>query len=315
MILVTGGAGFIGSNLVRALNARGSDDILLVEDMREGRKALNLSNSRIADYLDQARCLALLEDGSDLSGPIEAVFHLGACADTTEWDGRYMMDANFRFSRALFQFCSRRAIPFVYASSAAIYGRSTDFREVAENENPLNVYGYSKLAFDQFVRHQLPAAQSLVAGLRYFNVYGPREQHKGAMASVVYHLNSQLQETGSVRLFDASHGYAAGEQLRDFVHVDDVVAATLWFADQDVRSSGIFNCGTGSAATFNTVASTIIDWHGRGEIEYIDFPPKLEAAYQAFTQADLSRLRSVGYSGTFRDVDIGTREYLNWLAS
>jgi ADP-L-glycero-D-manno-heptose 6-epimerase len=226
-----------------------------------------------------------------------------------------MMDTNFACSRATFDFCTRNAISLVYASSAAVYGNGTRFEEAPQCERPLNVYGYSKLAFDQYVRRRLGDTDSLVAGLRYFNVYGPREQHKGSMASVAWHFNLQMRSQGTVRLFQASHGYGDGEQKRDFVYVDDAVDVTLWFGRQGPGKSGIFNCGTGRAETFNAVADAVIDWYARGAREYIEFPPELAAAYQAFTQADLSRLRAAGYEGKFRCVADGVREYLNWLNS
>jgi ADP-L-glycero-D-manno-heptose 6-epimerase len=315
VIVVTGGAGFIGSNLVAALNRRGRDDILLVEDFSDGRKATNLAAGAIADYLDWRQCLALLEVGGELPGEVERIYHLGACSDTTEWDGRLMMETNFRFSRALFEYAAARGIPFVYASRAAVYGVGTAFAEVRANERPLNMYGYSKLAFDQHVRSRLPRLGSTVVGLRYFNVYGPREQHKGRMASVAWHFQQQLREHGRVRLFGASHGCAAGEQRRDFVYVDDVVDVTLYCGELDRTASGIYNCGTGRAETFNEVARSVIAAIGHGEIEYIEFPPDLLTAYQAFTEADLRALRATGYTGLFRDVATGVREYLSWLRS
>ncbi|MEQ8234482.1 MAG: ADP-glyceromanno-heptose 6-epimerase [Gammaproteobacteria bacterium] len=315
MIVVTGAAGFIGSNLVRALNARGRDDILVVEDLSDGHRALNLADCRIADYLDHAECRRLLEGGGTLATAVETVFHLGACSDTTEWDGRFMMERNFVFSRALLEHCSARGIPLVYASSAAVYGAGASFAEDPANERPLNVYGYSKLAFDQYLRHRLPALESLVVGLRYFNVYGPREQHKGRMASVAWHLFRQLEESDCMRLFGASHGCAAGEQKRDFVHVDDVVDVTLWAASLQSDRSGIYNCGTGRAETFNAVARAIAAAHGGGEITYIEFPAELREAYQAYTCADLTRLRAAGYAGAFRDVAQGVGEYVRWLSS
>lgn len=317
MIVVTGGAGFIGSNLVHALNARGCDDILLVEDLSDGHKSLNLAGAGIADYLDKDECLRLLDSGRELAAGVEAVYHLGACSDTTEWDGRYMMRENFSFSRALFEHCQARRIPFVYASSAAVYGTGREFTESPDNERPLNMYGYSKLVFDQYVRKRLAAAPgaAVVIGLRYFNVYGPREQHKGRMASVAWHFHRQLAATGHLELFEGSHGYADGEQLRDFVHVDDAVAVTLWSAAQPPQASGIYNCGTGAAASFNAVARAVIDWHGRGHIVYKPFPATLLAAYQAYTQASLARLRAAGYAGSFRAVSEGVREYLRWLSS
>ncbi|MEQ8659365.1 MAG: ADP-glyceromanno-heptose 6-epimerase [Gammaproteobacteria bacterium] len=315
MIVVTGGAGFIGSNLVRTLNARGRDDILVVEDLSDGHKALNLADCRIADYLDHAECRRLLDGGGALAAAVETVFHLGACSDTTEWDGRFMMERNFAFSRALFEHCAARAIPLVYASSAAVYGAGNGFTEEPVNERPLNVYGYSKLVFDQYVRRRLPALGSPVVGLRYFNVYGPREQHKGRMASVAWHLNRQLDEDGRLRLFGASHGCAAGEQRRDFVHVDDVVDVTLWAATLPVAHAGIYNCGSGRAETFNAVARAIVATRGAGVIEYIEFPDGLRAAYQAYTCADLTRLRAAGYAGVPRDVARGVGEYVRWLSS
>ncbi|MGE0858743.1 MAG: ADP-glyceromanno-heptose 6-epimerase [Gammaproteobacteria bacterium] len=314
MIVVTGGAGFIGANLVRALNARGRDDILLVEDLQDGRKALNLADCRIGDYFDRDEWRALV-DGRGVAPEIECVYHLGACSETTNWDGRMMMANNFAFSRATFEFCVARGIPLVYASSAAVYGTGREFREAPDCERPLNVYGWSKLVFDQYVRRRLPAVSSPVLGLRYFNVYGPRETHKGRMASVALHLHRQLLEDGRVRLFGASHGCAPGEQRRDFVHVDDVVNVTLWCAAQPSSVSGIYNCGTGRAEPFNAVARAVLDFHGRGALEYIDFPADLVGAYQAYTEADLTRLRAAGYAGRARDVATGVREYLHWLAA
>ena len=314
MIVVTGGAGFIGANLVRALNARGRDDILLVEDLQDGRKALNLADCRIGDYFDSDEWRALV-DGRGVAPEIECVYHLGACSDTTNWDGRMMMANNFAFSRATFEFCVARGIPLVYASSAAVYGTGREFREAPDCERPLNVYGWSKLVFDQYVRRRLPSVTSTVMGLRYFNVYGPREAHKGRMASVALHLHRQLLADGRVRLFGASHGCAPGEQRRDFVHVDDVVDVTLWCAGQPRSVSGIYNCGTGRAEPFNAVARAVLDFHGRGTLEYIDFPADLVDAYQAYTEADLSRLRAAGYAGRLRDVATGVREYLHWLAA
>lgn len=315
MIVVTGGAGFIGSNLVHALNARGRDDILLVEEFSDGRKCANLAAARIADYFDRDEWLALLRAGGGQALNIECVYHLGACSDTTNWDGRMMMDNNFSYSRALFDYCTARRIPLVYASSAAVYGKGTRFCEAPEFEHPLNVYGYSKLAFDQYVRHKMSGVESLVAGLRYFNVYGPREQHKGRMASVALHLHQQMERDGRVRLFGASHGYGPGEQRRDFVHVDDVVDITLWLGTQSPAVSGIYNCGTGRAEPFNAVAAAVLEFHGQGELEYVEFPADLVGAYQAYTEADLSRLRAAGYTRQLRDVATGVREYLSWLKS
>ncbi|MBI4695435.1 MAG: ADP-glyceromanno-heptose 6-epimerase [Gammaproteobacteria bacterium] len=312
MIVVTGGAGFIGSNLVHELNARGRQDLIVVDDLSDGHKFVNLVGSMVADYYDKDEFLALVAARGPRLQNVDVVYHLGACSDTTEWNGRYMLDANFRYSRELFDFCQERAIPFVYASSAAVYGGGTEFVETPACECPLNVYGYSKLLFDQYVRRFLAAPRARVCGLRYFNVYGPREQHKGRMASIAFHTNRQLKEQGVVKLFGASHGCPPGGQRRDFVSVHDAVKVTLW-CGTEATESGIFNCGTGRAETFNAVGEAVLAWHATGRIEYIPFPEDLAGAYQAHTQADLSRLRAAGYAEPFLDVAAGTRRYLDWL--
>jgi ADP-L-glycero-D-manno-heptose 6-epimerase len=320
MIVVTGGAGFIGSNLVRELVHRGHDDVVVVDDLSDGRKFVNLVGCNVADYFDKEEFLVRLKDGE--LGRIEAIFHQGACAVTTEWDGRYMMANNYRYSVELLEHCLAQRVPLVYASSAAVYGASTVFNENDPTlERPLNVYGYSKLLFDLHVRRRLAARQRRrakrrvpVVGLRYFNVYGPGEAHKGAMASVAYHLHGQVAATGEARLFEGSGGYGPGEQRRDFVHVGDVVNVNLWFFEQR-HVSGVFNVGTGNSATFNDVARAIIAWHGKGAIRYIPFPDNLKARYQSFTEADLRALRAAGYSQPFRDVRAGVKDYLDALGS
>ena len=312
MIVVTGGFGFIGSNLVHALNRLGRADILVADDLSDGRKYRNLQGATLMDYEDWPSLAARLEACHAVGRTPEVVYHLGACSDTVEWDGRKMMDMNFRASRDLLDFCDRHRIPFVYASSAAVYGTSTHCVEEPAYEKPLNVYGYSKLAFDQHVRARLGALQTRVVGLRYFNVYGPRESHKGRMASVILHFARQLREGDEIRLFGASHGVAAGEQSRDFIHVDDIVAQTLW-AGMECPVSGIFNAGTGNPATFNEVAKAVLDWHGRGRIAYVPFPDDLRDAYQHKTCADLERLTAAGFRGHRTTIEEGVGAYLAWM--
>ncbi len=312
MIIVTGGAGFIGSNLVLALNARGYTDILGVDNLHNGVKFKNLVGCDIADYLDKETFLDKVQNGGFPPEAIQAVFHQGACSATTEWDGRYMMNNNFEYTKILFHYCQAHRIPFIYASSAAVYGTGRTFKEELVHEAPLNVYGYSKFQFDQYLRRFLPKLQAQVVGLRYFNVYGPREAHKGSMASVAYHLNGQLLETGKLRLFQGCDGYADGEQRRDFVFVGDVVDINLWFMEHP-EISGIFNAGTGKSQTFNDVANAVIAYHGRGEIEYIPFPEHLKGHYQSYTEADLSHLRAVGCEHAFKSVEQGVQSYMQWL--
>ncbi len=312
MIVVTGGAGFIGSNLVRALNARGKEDILVVDDLTDGEKFRNLSDCRIMDYWDIGELDVFLRSDRDFPLEVEAVFHQGACTDTTNTDGRFMMENNFRYSKQLLHYCLDRLIPCIYASSASVYGVSRRFEEEAGIEAPLNVYGYSKFLFDEYARRQRRGAKSQVVGLRYFNVYGRGEQHKRAMASVVFQFNRQLLIGGEVKLFRGSGGFGDGGQRRDFVHVDDVVAVNLWCLDHP-EVTGIFNVGTGRSRSFNEVARILIDWHGRGEIAYIDFPEHLQGNYQSFTEADIRALRQAGYTESFLDLEEGARRYLGWL--
>lgn len=312
MIVVTGGAGMIGSNIVAALNAAGHDDILVVDDLTDGTKFRNLADLSITDYQDKDEFLAHVERGA--LGRIDAVFHQGACSTTTEWNGKFMMEVNFTYSKRLLGFCFERRVPFLYASSAAVYGGSSEFREEPALERPLNVYGWSKKLFDDYVRAKvLPLAQSPVVGLRYFNVYGPREAHKGRMASVAFHLYNQIGRGEDPKLFGAHDGFGPGEQSRDFIHVGDVADVNLWLWQRGL--SGIFNCGTGRAQPFRTVAETVIATLGKGRIEYVDFPEELKGRYQSFTQADMTRLRAAGYNGAFRDVETGTRDYVEWLTA
>jgi ADP-L-glycero-D-manno-heptose 6-epimerase len=319
--IVTGAAGFIGSKLVEALNRRGITEIIAVDNLQQSERFRNLAASEIADYLDQAEFLQKIDR---FDGAVEAVFHQGACSDTTESDGRYMMDNNYRYSKDLLEWCQDEAVPLLYASSAAVYGAGPDFREERRCERPLNVYGYSKFLFDQYVRRILQSRNAQLAGLRYFNVYGPNEAHKGRMASVAFHAFNQFTAEGRVKLFVGSGGYGDGEQRRDFVHVDDVVAVNMWLLERrDV--SGIFNCGSGRAQTFNDVASSVInavkgtqssaaELASQGLITYIPFPAQLVGKYQSFTQADLSRLRAAGLPGDFMSVEQGVAAYVAELS-
>ncbi len=310
MIIVTGGAGFIGSNIVAALIARGDRDVVVVDDLRDGDKFRNIAAQDIADYLDKDDWLARIGEGR--APAPRAVIHQGACSDTTERDGRYMLANNFEYSKRVFGHCAEHRVPLVYASSAAVYGVGTVFREAPECEQPVNVYGYSKLLFDRWVRRRLADANVPVAGLRYFNVYGPREQHKGRMASVAYHHHRQLLQGDTVRLFAGTDGYDDGGQRRDFVHVDDVVRVNLWALDAS-PPSGVYNVGTGRSQTFNEVANAVIAHHGRGRIEYVPFPDDLRGRYQSYTEADLDALRRAGYEAAFMPVETGVARYLEWL--
>jgi len=311
MIIVTGGAGFIGSNIVKALNKKGHHQIIVVDDLEDGHKYRNLLGCTIDDYIDKDDFLEQIKDGFDF-GNIEAIFHQGACSSTTEWDGRYMMKNNYEYSKALLSFCQIKKIPFLYASSAAIYGDSSHFIESAEYESPLNVYGYSKFLFDNWARKTLPNATAQIVGFRYFNVYGPGENHKGSMASVAFHFNNQISETGKCQLFEGSDGYSNGDQRRDFIYVEDVAKVNLWFFDNP-NKSGIYNVGTGRSQTFNDIANAVIKWHNNGVINYIPLPDHLKGAYQSFTEANISALRETGYKESFNTVEQGVKKYLDIL--
>lgn len=312
MHIVTGGAGFIGSNIVRALTERGCDDVVVVDDLTDGHKFVNISDLNIADYLDKDEFIDRLSADKKFAKGITAILHLGACSETTEWDGRFMMLNNYSYSQKLLHHSLENKTQFIYASSAAVYGGAKEFVEDPLFENPLNVYGYSKIQFDRYVRRVAANAESQVVGLRYFNVYGPREQHKGSMASVAFHFNNQISDEGVANLFMGTDGYADGEQLRDFVYIDDISNVNLWFLDNPA-ASGIFNVGTGRAQSFNDVANAVIQWHGKGKIRYVPFPDHLRGAYQSFTQADLTQLRQSGCDVEFRPVEEGIKYYLDQL--
>jgi ADP-L-glycero-D-manno-heptose 6-epimerase len=322
--IVTGAAGFVGSNVVKALNARGETDIVAVDNLSRSEKVANLSDLEISDYVDKGDFLVRLAAG-DFGTKITAVLHQGACSDTMETDGRYMMQNNYEYSQALMRWCLDRGVRFIYASSASVYGAGRVFKESREHEAPLNVYGYSKFLFDQAVRRVLATnPKTQVAGFRYFNVYGPREDHKGRMASVAFHFFDQYRAEGRVKLFEGSAGYGPGEQVRDFISVEDVVRVNLFFLDHPGKS-GIFNVGTGHAQAFNDVARATVNAirKSRGEkslsleemraaraIEYIPFPVQLVGKYQSYTQADMGALRAAGYQEKFMDVEEGVGRYV-----
>lgn len=325
--IVTGAAGFIGSNIVKALNERGVSKIIAVDNLAKAEKFKNLIDCEIADYIDKNDFIARIQAGH-FDGEIEAIFHEGACSDTMETDGRYMMENNYRYSTILLDWCQDQDVQFLYASSAATYGASSVFKEEREYEGPLNVYGYSKFLFDQIVRQRLardPSSQ--IVGFRYFNVYGPRENHKGRMASVAFHHFNQFRADGKVKLFEGSHGYENGGQMRDFVYVGDVAKVNLFFLDHPEKS-GIFNLGSGRAQSFNDVAVaavngcrqaaeaaplTLEQLRAQGLLEYVAFPEALKGKYQAFTQADLTKLRAAGYMAPMATVEEGVAQYVEYL--
>ncbi len=330
MIIVTGGAGFIGSNLVRALNQRGIDDILVVDNLTNADKVKNLANLHIGDYMDKHEFADLIASNGDM-GEVSAVFHEGACSDTMATDGRYVLENNFTYSKQLFRFCKKHQAQYIYASSASVYGGGTTFIEEQRYESTLNAYAYSKLLFDNFFRHHIRIngeTKFQCVGLRYFNVYGPGEQYKGRMASVAWHFYHQYQASKKVKLFTGSGGYADGGQLRDFVSVNDVVKVNLFLLDNpDV--SGIFNVGTGRAQSFNDVAIAVVnrcrelngeskltfdDAISNGEISYIPMPEALFGKYQSYTCADMSRLKEKDYQSGFDSVETGVFNYVDYLA-
>lgn len=326
--VVTGAAGFIGANLVKALNERGETDVIAVDNLKSGDKFRNLVDCEISDYHDKEDFLDLLLDGA-FDGQLNAIFHLGACSDTMETDGRYMMENNYRYSVTLLDHCQNEEIALIYASSASVYGAGSRFKESREFESPLNIYGYSKFLFDQYVRTLLPQRSAQITGFRYFNVYGPREQHKGRMASVAFHFYNQYMRDGKVRLFEGCDGYVNGMQQRDFVSIEDAVKVNLWFYDHP-EQSGIFNVGTGKSQTFNDVAVATInscralrsepafslsELQNNGMIEYIAFPEALRGKYQSFTEADNTALREAGYREAFLTVEEGVARYVDVLAA
>ena len=314
MIVVTGGAGFIGSNLVYSLNKKGLKDILIVEELDTYTKKFN--NLKSLDYLDcidKDSFLDQIKNNKYLNN-IECIFHLGACSKTTEPDRDYMLSTNLYYSKDILKYSTNNKIPLIYASSASVYGSGAKFYEDKENESYLNHYAESKLMFDQYYRDNLSKITSQVVGLRYFNVLGPREHHKEGMSSVVYHFYNQMIASKSINLFKGSHGYKDGEQRRDFIFVDDTINVKLWFL-KNSNVSGIYNVGTGTSRAFNDIANAVIKYFNHGKINYIDFPNNLESQYQAYTQADMTNLRKSGYLDNFTTLESGVKKYLDWLSN
>lgn len=326
-IIVTGAAGFIGSNIVKGLNDRGIKDIIAVDNLSNAAKFRNLVDCEIAHYLDKHEFNAIVCSGN-APKDIDAVFHEGACSDTMNHDGKYMMSNNYQYTLDLLDWCQDDEIPFLYASSAAVYGKGEEFREERALESPLNVYGYSKFLFDQVIRQRMKVGLTAqVVGFRYFNVYGMRENHKGRMASVAFHHFNQYRERGFVELFGAYDGYQKGGQTRDFISVEDVVKVNLFTYDHP-EISGIFNLGTGSSQPFNDLAVATVNSCRQAEgkakltlqemveqqlVRYVDFPDALKGKYQSFTQADISNLRKAGYHDNFFTVEEGVERYVQWL--
>ena len=311
MIIVTGSNGFIGSNLVSQLNKAGLSDILGVDDLSKKELLPNIEACEFTDLIGIKDFNNKLSTGSLDKIKITHILHQGAFSNTMEWDAEYMIENNYSFSKRLLEFSIKNKIPLIYASSDSVYGNGKNFEEKKENENPINLYAFSKYLFDQLVRQYL-SEKTQIVGLRYFNVYGPNESHKNVMASVAYHLHQQLKEGKELELFEGSGGYEAGEQRRDFIYVDDVVKVNLWFM-QNPDISGIFNVGTGKSQTFNEVANSVIEFHGKGSIKYIPFPKELIDSYQSFTEANIERLREAGYLEDFLDVQSGIELYLRKL--
>ena len=312
MIIVTGSNGFIGSNLIKGLNENGYKDIIAVDDQDDPELKENIAHCDVQDFLNIDEFINLMRNNEIDGTRIRAIFHQGACSNTMEWDADFLYSNNLLYSKELLNFSKKTKTPLIYASSASVYGAGKIFKESVEYEDPINLYAYSKFKFDQLVRQELIKSESQIVGLRYFNVYGPQEQHKGTMASVAFHLHNQLKDNEEIILFAGSEGYDDGEQRRDFIYVEDVVKVNLWFL-KNQKVSGIFNVGTGKSQTFNEVAHSVINWNKRGKINYVPFPEKLKGAYQSYTQANISKLREAGYKDEFLNVQEGVKKYLDRL--
>jgi ADP-L-glycero-D-manno-heptose 6-epimerase len=317
MIIVTGGAGFIGSNLINYLNQQSEQDILLVDNLRNGRKIHNISNLKIADYIDKDDFLTNMNDIFK-NREVRAVFHLGACSATSEWDGKYLMKNNYEYTKHIFEHCQINKTLFVYASSASVYGLGErGFSDMSNAYKPINAYAYSKLLFDQYISLNSTKLVSPALGLRFFNVYGQREAHKDTMSSPIHKFYNQLLKSGSCTLFGENDGVKAGEQMRDFVSVDDCVKVCDWILHniKDSKYSGAYNLGTGSPRSFKSVAEILFD-KLKQEIKkpilkFIPFPDKFKGSYQSYTCADLSKLRKLGYQDDFLTLEAGIAKFLD----
>ena len=310
MIIVTGGAGFIGSCVVRTLNDAGVEDIIIVDDIAQTDKWMNMRNKRFIKYVHKTEFL------NELPGyeKVEAIIHMGAQSSTTERDFDYLWKNNFEYTKALWNYCSEKQISFIYASSAATYGDGSlgfDDQMDIDELRPLNGYGYSKQLFDQWVKHQAKMFPKQHVGLKFFNVYGPNEYFKGSMASMVFHGFNQIQEKGEIRLFKSCNpDYEDGGQLRDFVYVKDICSVILWML-KNQNVCGLFNVGTGRAQSFRELAEAT--FHALGmvpNIVYIEMPEKLRGKYQYYTQANMDQLRSVGYNKIFANLEEGVTDYV-----
>ncbi|MCC7300346.1 MAG: ADP-glyceromanno-heptose 6-epimerase [Verrucomicrobia bacterium] len=309
--IVTGGAGFIGSNLVRELNARGEDEILIVDELGEDEKWKNLVGLAYEDYIDKEDLFDYLE-GVALK-KVKAVYHLGACSATTETDADYLAYNNYHYTRALCESCLDAGVRFVYASSAATYGDGNLGYSDADAETPkfrpLNMYGYSKHMFDLWALRN--GALKEIAGLKYFNVYGPGEAHKGDMRSVVHKSFEQILASGKVQLFKSNRpDYKDGEQVRDFIYVKDAVDMTLWLGERP-SVGGLFNCGTGTPRTWVDLVSAVFNAMGIPvNIEFVDMPPHLEGKYQYHTCAVMDKIRTKDYPARFQTLESGINDYV-----
>tara|TARA_B100000287_G_C20674154_1_gene794603 strand:+ start:3985 stop:4917 length:933 start_codon:yes stop_codon:yes gene_type:complete len=307
LIIITGAAGFIGSNIAKRLNLMGRNDLLLLDNKKKYPSPNNLAKIKYQDYLHY-------DDIDHIKGEnLECIFHQGACSDTMEYDRDFMMSVNYEYSLKMLDFAKSNQSKFIYASSASVYGTNQDSEEIERNENPLNLYAESKLLFDKYVMQQdYPAV-----GLRYFNVYGPGEEHKNKMASMPYKMAKEFSKEGNITLFKGTDGYKDGEQKRDFIYVEDVVSVNIFFMEN--LNHNIFNVGTGEAKSFNEIAKIIFKYEKKDNfkdyINYIDMPDSLKTKYQNFTEANIKKLRKSGYNYDFYNLQEGIFSYLNILAT